>query len=146
MVSPRIAFAVALAAFAALILPSGQSSAATTSTPQVTITSAPREAVEGDRITFAVKVSSPAKATRVQLQERSKDVFGDYQWVASRTQKVGGQAKHAFTVTADGPNTERYRAVVTYGHGRKDVSRSTAVKVWRWIPLADFDDYYKTNG
>jgi hypothetical protein len=112
----------------------------------VSITSAPSNVTEGDRMKLGAKVASASKATRVQLQERQVDIFGNSSWVTVRSEKVRGRARHTFTLTADGLNKERYRARAVYRSGKAVVSSAVTVTVWRWIALSNYRAYYSTNG
>lgn len=112
----------------------------------VIITSAPGHATEGDRVKISTKVGSPRSAERVQLQERQVDTFGNASWVTVRSAAVRRQARHTFSVVADGLNRERYRARVTYRQAKPSASKPIGVTVWRWIPLTDFRPYYSTYG
>ena len=86
----RTVLASLLVAATAVLVPAPPAPAAGTATPHVSITRAPRQAVEGDRISFSLKVSHPGKAKKVALQERVKDVFGQYEWTNVRAHKVHG--------------------------------------------------------
>jgi hypothetical protein len=121
-------------------------SASATGTHFVSITSAPGNVNEGDRMRLGTKVASAGSATRVQLQERQVDIYGNSSWVTVRSEKVRGLARHTFTVTADGINRERYRARAVYRSGKAAVSNSVSVTVWRWVPLGNYNAYYSTYG
>lgn len=142
----RIALACALATIPLLVVTGASTSARAANDQRVTIVRAPETALEGDRISLRIKVRAADTAKRVQLQERQLNIYRNYEWVTVRSRKAGGESRHDFTVTVDGLNTERYRAVVTYPEGRPARSKSVNIKVWRWIPFGNFDSYYATSG
>lgn len=142
----RAATATAISMVALGMMPVVSATPASAAGASLSITSAPSNVTEGDRMKFGTKVASASKATRVQLQERQVDIFGNSSWVTVRSEKVRGRARHAFTVTADGINKERYRARAVYRSGKAAVSSSVTVTVWRWVPLGNYNAYYSTYG
>ena len=142
----RIALLCTLTIVPGLLAAAVPSPPATSAESAVTIVRAPDTAVEGDQLSFRLKVRGVDRAKRVFLQERSTSLYGDPEWVTVRGRKVAGSSRHDFTATADGIDTESYRAVVTYQNGRVEASKPVTVKVWRWVPLVTFSSYYETYG
>ena len=142
----RTSAVIAAAALLTTCLATGTAHATTSYARAVWITSAPKNVNEGTRIAVAVKVASPWKATKVRLQERQQDVFGNYSWVTIRSRAVNGTARHTFKVVATAKNVEKYRSQVSYRTGGPATSKVAAVTVWRWIPVLNYRAYYETNG
>jgi hypothetical protein len=106
-----------------------------------------QQAEEGDRVTLAARIKSPAKAARVTLLERQVSTWGEVSWEPAKSVRVRGRGKVTFGIVATGPNNDLYRASVRYvGKRAAVVSKPVAVTVWRWIPLGDYDPYYSTSG
>ena len=111
-------------------------------------TASVRETVEGSRYTIRTTVKSPARATKVTLQKFNPPEysFEEPGWDDVKTVSVRGRSRIKTTVVAAGPNSERYRAVVRYPRVKPIPSRPVTVRIWRWIPLSDYDPYYETGG
>ena len=120
--------------------------ASATTVRAVTIVSASKSAVLGDRVAVTVKVASPTRARSVQLQTLTKDIYGNSSWSRISTQQVSGTARHTFRPVLNQANRERFRAVATYKTGKRVASKPVGVAVWSWTPLAKLPAYYTTNG
>lgn len=107
-----------------------------------------REVNEGDRLTVRVKVTSPKKARRVNLERWDVPLYyGTPAWKKVASVKARGRARVNFSRVAVGPDSERYRVQVTYKKRAKPVrSAPVQAKVWRWIGLRSFSAYYETVG
>ncbi|MFC7492755.1 MULTISPECIES: hypothetical protein [unclassified Nocardioides] len=105
----------------------------------------PAEAVEGDRVTFTVRVPKAGRAKNVRLEAQTSDILGNKTWEGVRRTAVLGP-KVALRTTVTALNRQRYRAVVTYQDKTVVRSRPFSVKIWRWIPLTAFESYYDTGG
>lgn len=102
------------------------------------------EVAEGDRLTLKVRVPQAGQATRVVLQQRRETILGDVVWEDAAKQRARSRVEFVETVTAT--NTASYRVAVTYrGRTNPVVSRTTSVRVWRWIPLQEFAPYFETS-
>lgn len=103
---------------------------------------------EGRRYRLTATIKSPARASRIRLLKWTPPWYvGDTgEWEPVRGARVRGRRLVTFTVVATGLNTERHRVSVAYRNGRTVQSKPVSVKVWRWIPLSDYDPYYETSG
>jgi hypothetical protein len=103
---------------------------------------APGSAIEGDRFSVSVRISSPKKAKRVEFQRLTKDILAGTKWTKLRSLPVRRHATRSISVLADGDPSARIRAVVTYtGTKKKAVSRPLTVNYWHWTPLARLARY-----
>jgi hypothetical protein len=102
----------------------------------------PANAVEGERFTVTARIGSPKRATRVEFQRLTEDIFGEARWTKLRSLPVRRHAKRSITVLADGESYARIRVVVSYvGSKRKAVSRPVTVNYWHWTPIGRFARY-----
>jgi hypothetical protein len=98
---------------------------------------------EGDRVTMRVRVPKAERATRVMLQERYVNVFGDVSWRDLTSKRAKRRVAIPQTVTS--PNEAAYRVAVTYRDRAKPVvSKPLKLTVWRWIELREFAPYFQT--
>lgn len=105
------------------------------------------EVVEGDRFTVSARITTPRQAKRVTLQRWTVPLYyGEPHWEAVKSVKVRDRKRITFRRVATALNQERLRAVVSYSAGKPVRSKPVAVKVWRWIPLSEFQPYYETSG
>ncbi|MDN4159979.1 hypothetical protein [Nocardioides abyssi] len=113
-----------------------------------TISSSTKEAEEGDRLTLTVALKSAAKAKMVTLQRYQPSRYGwdAPAWNDVKTVNPRGNRRLRFAVLATEKNVERFRAVVAYKKAKPTTSRPVNIKVWRWIPLSEYDPYYETGG
>jgi hypothetical protein len=111
----------------------------------VTIVKSPTDVTEGDRYAVVVKVGSPTKAKKVELQVRSQDILGNPIWETAKKRQVSGTRKHRLPMVAGAENPVKLRALVTYGDGQKVRSRTSRVTTWRWFDLHLFRPYYATE-
>lgn len=143
-------FSVAI--LATVLIASSAAAVADSSRAQVkrgaTTTTSVAQTVEGNRYVVTTTVKSPKHATSITLQKLDAPdySFQDPEWDDVRTVAVRGRAKIRTVVVATEKNTERYRAVVRYKKAKPFTSKPTTVKVWRWIPLSEYDAYYETGG
>jgi hypothetical protein len=108
------------------------------------IVKSPTDVTEGDRYSVVVKVGSPTKAKKVELQVRTQDTLGNVLWETVKKRRVGGHKKHTLPMLAGAENPVKLRALVTYKDGLKVRSQSARVTTWRWFGLHDFVSYYYT--
>lgn len=108
---------------------------------------APGDAVEGETYNVRVKVPRARTATKVELQRRTEDIFGDSTWTKLRSWKVrGGKGSRTVALTADESTTAALRAVVAYRDRRKSVASSAAtVRYWHWYPVSRMVEYQQSG-
>jgi hypothetical protein len=112
----------------------------------VQVVGAPSDVTEGDRFTVRLKIGGAAKAKTVQLQMRTKSVFGEIVWAGVKNKKVRGERRHKLSLVAGPTNPLKMRALVTYRDGQKARSKAFRVTTWRWFGLHRFPAYYATSG
>lgn len=115
-------------------------------TRAVSISSAKHQVTEGTQYSLATRIASPRAARRVTLQQWYVPAFGAPTWRPVKLAKIRGRSRVTFRWIAEGLNSERFRALVTYRTGKPAVSKPVTIKVWRWIPLSDYTPYYATSG
>lgn len=133
---------------------SSESSAAVEAAPAprvkrgITSTASVRQTEEGRRYTVTAALKSPGRARSVTLQKFDPPdySFEEPEWNVVRTVPVRGRARIRAVVVATDMNVERYRYVVRYADSRPLTSKPVTVRIWRWIPLSDYDPYYETTG
>ncbi|NHC21868.1 hypothetical protein G6553_01595 [Nocardioides sp. IC4_145] len=155
--SRLLALLVALLSSSALTAVSTPASAQTAAEPQqvrlsswprgATLTPKAKDVEEGDRLTLAAVIESPSRARKVTLQKYRPPLYvgDDAEWNAVKSRNVRGAKRVRFAVVATGPNTERYRAAITYKNAKPVTTQPVSVNVWRWIPLSDYDPYYQAE-
>lgn len=109
-----------------------------------TITSSKSEVEEGGQFTLTVSIKSPAAATKVTLQRYQPSRYGwdAPEWKHVKTVSPRGKRELRFVAVATEKNAERFRVVVMYKKAKPATSNPVSVKVWRWIPLSEYDPYY----
>ncbi|WP_148575643.1 hypothetical protein [Nocardioides caldifontis] len=114
----------------------------------VTLTASAKQVEEGDRFALTAVIKSPAKAATVTLQRwHVPPYFGEPSWQSVKTLRAKRKSKVTFRAVATDLNDARYRVSLQYRDNRKRfVSNATAVTIWRWIPLSEYDPYYETSG
>lgn len=112
----------------------------------VQVVKRPAEVTEGDRFDVVVKVRKAAKAKKVELQIRTKDIFGNTVWETVKKRAVAGKSKQSLRAVAGPVNPLKLRVLATYKDGKKERTKPFGITTWRWFDLYDFRPYYATPG
>lgn len=107
---------------------------------------APEEVTEGDRYRIRIKVKTPSRFRRADVQQRVTNIFGDASWASVKKLRIGNRRTFTYRAVASDTDRETYRVVLKPITGRPIRSKPITVNVWHWYPLTAFDSYYATEG